>query len=198
MGQGAGWFGVDEMGAAGAGLGANMMLAQTYREAVDPTGMWVSEKLDGCRAFWDGEVLRTKDSWLPIDAPEFITQALPAGEALDGELWAGRGTFQLMRVLVQYKRASDPAWERVRYMVFDAPTTEEVPVELRWEHARQCRGPHVEFVEQWRCDGRTALHKDFARVVRGGGEGLMLRTPRHFYEFGRSRHWLKLKPCGVD
>lgn len=174
-----------------------MMLAQRLRDQ-DPTGMWVSEKLHGCRAFWDGRVLRTKDSWLPIDAPPFITAGLPRGRALDGELWAGYGTFEMVRVLVQYRHASDPAWRRVRYMLFDAPTAAAVPVEARWKIARATRGPHLRFVKQWRCSGPAELHRDFARIVKAGGEGLMLRDPGHCYEFGRSRHWLKMKPAGVD
>lgn len=174
-----------------------MMLAGRYRDQ-DPTGWWVSEKLHGCRAFWDGEVLRTKDSWLPIDAPEYITRGLPAGEARDGELWAGYGTFEMVRVLVQYQHASDPAWRRVKYMIFDAPTVEAVPVEERWQIAQQSKGPHLQAVKQWQCKGRTALDRDFAKVVQRGGEGLMLRAPGHYYEFNRSGSWLKLKPAGVD
>lgn len=175
------------------------MLAQRYREQ-DPTGWWVSEKLDGCRAFWDGQVLRTKDSWLPIDAPAYVTAGLPRGRSLDGELWAGRGTFELVRVLVQYRHASDPAWRRVRYMVFDAPTTDAVPVEARWQEAEKLAkcARAAQMVRQWRCGGEAQLHREFARVVRGGGEGLMLREPGHCYDFGRSRSWLKMKPAGRD
>lgn len=174
------------------------MLAQRYREQ-DPTGWWVSEKLDGCRAFWDGTVLRTKDSWLPIEAPAYVTAGLPKGRALDGELWAGRGTFELMRVLVQFSRAGDPAWRRVQYMVFDAPTTEAVPVEARWRTAEKlARGPQVRLVRQWLCRGSAQLRRDFARVRRAGGEGLMLRQPGHCYEFGRSWCWQKVKDPRVD
>jgi DNA ligase-1 len=175
-----------------------MMLAQRYRDSIDPTGMWVSEKLHGCRAFWDGQVLRTKDSWLPIDAPAYVTAGLPRGEARDGELWAGYGTFEMVRVLVQHPHAGDPAWRLVRYMLFDAPTTDAVPVEERWLETERTTGPHLGFVKQWRCTGANALQRDFARVVKAGGEGLMLRAPGHCYEFGRSRAWLKMKPAGVD
>ncbi len=173
------------------------MLAGRYRDQ-DPTGWWVSEKLDGCRAFWDGTVLRTKDSWLPIDAPDYITEGLPRGKARDGELWAGYGTFQLMRVLVQFPRASDPRWRQVRYCLFDAPTTDAVPVEKRWERLAKTTGPHLDIMPQWRCAGMAAMANDFAAVLKRGGEGLMLRAPGHHYEFGRSSRWLKVKPAGVD
>ena len=29
-----------------------VMLAQTYDDSIDPTGWWMSEKLDGVRAYW--------------------------------------------------------------------------------------------------------------------------------------------------
>ena len=32
-----------------------VLLAHKYTEGVDPTGWWLSEKLDGVRAFWDGK-----------------------------------------------------------------------------------------------------------------------------------------------
>lgn len=159
--------------------------------------MWLSEKLDGCRAFWDGECLRTKDSWLRIDAPEFITAGLPEGAARDGELWAGYGSFETMRVLVQFPRRADPRWRGVTFNLFDAPTTEAVPVEARW------RGLEVvnffaRIMPQVRVSNLEDMQAEFARVIARGGEGLVLRRPGHFYEFGRSRNWLKVKPSGVD
>lgn len=177
---------------------AGMMLANRYRDQ-DPTGLWLSEKLDGCRAFWDGQYLRTKDSWLPIHAPPTLTASLPKGRALDGELWAGRGTFEVVKVLVQQKRANHPNWANVRYMVFDAPTTASVPLERRWLDATQLAiGSRVQTVAQRICAGLADMQAEFARVLSLGGEGLVLRSPGHFYEFGRSRHWLKVKPALVD
>src|SRR5712675_837399 len=31
-----------------------LLLAETWDNAIDPTGWWLSEKLDGVRAYWDG------------------------------------------------------------------------------------------------------------------------------------------------
>ncbi|PWZ00472.1 hypothetical protein BCV70DRAFT_199750 [Testicularia cyperi] len=60
---------------------------------MDPTGWWVSEKLDGVRAFWDGKRLysRQKIEW---NAPAWWKNRLPKDITLDGELWMSRGTFQ--------------------------------------------------------------------------------------------------------
>lgn len=175
-----------------------MMLANRWH-GQDCSGWWASEKLDGCRAFWDGAVLRTRDSWLPIHAPAAITAQLPKGRSLDGELWAGRGTFQMVRVLVQTNRPTHPAWNAVRFMVFDAPTTDAIPLEKRWLVAqRLAKGAQVEWIKQERVASPAAMLARFKKVVAGGGEGLVLRQPASFYEFERSSRWLKVKPANVD
>lgn len=174
-----------------------VMLAQKYRDQ-DPTGWWVSEKLDGWRAFWDGYALRTR-TWQQIHAPDAITALLPKGIALDGELWAGRGGFLAMQSLGQINRPGDPRWAGVRYMVFDCPSTEAIPVETRLRHARKlAAGAQVGFVAQERVESAAAMWTRFKAVVRGGGEGLVLRRPESFYAFERNADWLKVKPVGID
>eukprot|EP01124_Arcella_intermedia_P002785 TRINITY_DN11518_c0_g1_i4.p1 TRINITY_DN11518_c0_g1~~TRINITY_DN11518_c0_g1_i4.p1 ORF type:complete len:468 (-),score=107.57 TRINITY_DN11518_c0_g1_i4:30-1433(-) len=52
----------------------------------DPTGWYISEKLDGYRAFWDGSKLYSKNGTLfPI--PLDFTHSFPSNICLDGELW---------------------------------------------------------------------------------------------------------------
>ena len=161
-------------------------------------GWWLSEKYDGCRAFWDGSCLRTR-SWLPIAAPDWFTASLPKGKPLDGELWAGRQTFQLMRVLVQFKMAERNEWKQVKYMVFDAPNTDSVPYEARQQTAMsRVVGEHARLAPQRRIESTADLDQEFKRVVTGGGEGLVLRRPGHFYEYGRTASWLKMKLAGVS
>jgi DNA ligase-1 len=176
-----------------------MMLAQKFTGKQDVSGWWLSEKYDGCRAFWDGANLRTREAWNVIECPPSLTASLPRGLALDGELWAGYGTFQQMRVLVQTNRPLDAGWQGVRFMVFDAPTTAAVGLESRWLAARElARGERVQFVEQHKVrDGAEAL-REMERIVRAGGEGVVLRRPGHCYSFGRSSCWLKVKPAGID
>ncbi|KAJ1029514.1 hypothetical protein NDA13_002761 [Ustilago tritici] len=75
--------------------------------AMDPTGWWISEKLDGVRAFWDGQRLysRQKIEW---NAPTWWKNQLPKDITLDGELWMSRGTFdqtsQVCRTTVRLGR----------------------------------------------------------------------------------------------
>jgi DNA ligase-1 len=74
--------------------GANappLLLAHRWEEQ-DPTGWWLSEKLDGVRAYWDGKqfISRLGNAYL---APDWFIEGLPEFP-LDGELFAGRGRFQ--------------------------------------------------------------------------------------------------------
>ena len=73
----------------GAAEAANVMLAQKYEEGkIDPTGWFISEKLDGVRAYWSGEGFYSRNG-NQFHAPAWYTKDLPK-EPLDGELWAGR------------------------------------------------------------------------------------------------------------
>ena len=66
-----------------------LLLAERYHGGIDVPDYWISEKLDGVRAVWDGRVLRFR-SGNPVSAPQWFLDGLPAA-ALDGELWLARG-----------------------------------------------------------------------------------------------------------
>ena len=68
-----------------------MTIGSDYHAGVDPTGWPVSEKLNGCRAYFDGSQFWTRGGNV-IAAPDWFTAGLP-GVPLDGEIWAGRGRF---------------------------------------------------------------------------------------------------------
>jgi DNA ligase-1 len=67
-------------------ISQSLMKAKDYNEEeVDPKGWWVSEKLDGVRAFWDGNKFWTQ-SGIEMKAPREYIRDMPR-TALDGELW---------------------------------------------------------------------------------------------------------------
>lgn len=174
-----------------------MMLAERW-QGQDVAGWWLAEKLDGVRAYWDGAVIRTR-SWREIDAPAWFVAKLPRGVALDGELWGGRGTFQIASELSRFARAADhPAWHVMQFCAFDWPTCEAIPFEARIAKIESWRNETVKPVELRRCEGATDARDTMAQIVRGGGEGVVVKRPKHFYEFGRSRDWLKVKPVTMD
>ena len=81
-------------------------------------------------------------------------------------------------------------------MVFDAPQAKG-NFEERMQFLRTTlseTNPFVRVVAQERCRGVTQLLAERDRVVRMGGEGLMLRQPESQYEPRRSPTLLKVKP----
>lgn len=125
-----------------------LMLAHTY----DPTkhriaGWYVSEKLDGQRAFWDGGISRglplhavpwaniakepdrlATGLWTrggkPISAPDWWLDWL-GPRPLDGELYAGRTRFQAVRSIVG-RHTPDPGWRSIKFHVFGFPRLDQV------------------------------------------------------------------------
>src|SRR5262249_59583486 len=95
-----------------------LLLAHKWESDHDPTGWWMSEKLDGIRAYWDGEtfVSRLGNKFY---APDWFIADLPA-DTLDGELWVGRKQFQRTTSIVR-SGAGGAEWRAVTYVVFDAP-----------------------------------------------------------------------------
>lgn len=122
---------------------------------VDVGGWYVSEKLDGSRCFWDGGITRelpvetipwantnnpktgtrknkvreiSTGLWSrygnPIIAPDWWLNQLPC-IPLDGELWAGRGQFQLCQSITRRDTPSDE-WRNIQFAVIGSPPFEAV------------------------------------------------------------------------
>lgn len=169
--------------------------AETYRQGIDPTQYWVSEKLDGVRAVWDGEELRFR-SGNPIHAPAWFTRGLP-GQKLDGELWIGRGQFDRLSGIVRKVEPDDAEWREVKYMLFelpDAPGTFSERVDAMARLVAQIGLPHLHMVDQFRVTNALELQRKLDAVVKADGEGLMLHRADALYHSGRSDDMLKYKP----
>ena len=93
------------------------MLARSY-EYTDPRGWWMSEKLDGVRAVWTGTDFISRSGKV-FPAPAEMRAAMPAGVAIDGELFAGRGKFQTS--IGKIRRG---IWDGITFKAFDAITEE--------------------------------------------------------------------------
>lgn len=172
-----------------------LLLAEVLRGDVALADYWVSEKLDGARALWDGQSLRFR-SGRPVPAPAWFIAALPP-EPLDGELWLGRGRFAELSGIVRRQQPRDDEWRQVRFMVFEQPdgagSFTERAERLKAIVAR-AGVPWLQVVEQFRVADRAALQARLDAVVAGGGEGLMLHRADAPYVTGRSDALLKLKP----
>ena len=80
----------------------SLLLAEKFdEESNDPTGYYISEKLDGVRCFWNGKKMFTRNG-NPIICPSFFTKNWPKSQ-LDGELWVKRNCFQGCIRIVKHK-----------------------------------------------------------------------------------------------
>jgi len=177
---------------------ADVMLAEKWSDE-DPSGWWISEKLDGVRAVWrGGEFVSRGDN--KFSCPAWFQSKMPPGCVLDGELWGGRRQFQkTVGIVKSASRAKE--WDFLTYMVFDVladergVSVERQPFEERLEVIRRiCAGAEVlKPVPMQKCTGREHLQELLSAVEHSGGEGLMLRRPRSAYEHRRSKSLLKVK-----
>lgn len=171
------------------------------RGKCDPTGWWVSEKLDGvrCVASYSPErkcVELFTRTGKRINAPAEFTAAFPQDVTLDGELYGNRTNFDEVSGITRKKTPIETEWRGIKYMVFDV-----VDTDMRFEERQAVlaavlppRHPTCSIVAQTRCTGADHLAKMFDRVVdQLNGEGLMLREPESRYAFKRSSTLLKMK-----
>lgn len=172
-----------------------LTLAKTYQGQIDLTQYWVSEKLDGVRAYWNGQQLISRQGKTYL-APTWFTQDFPT-QALDGELWLGRGQFQPLLSIVRKKQAIDSEWLQVHYYVFDLPQLNK-PFSQRLEELqqliKQSNSPYLQLAHQYLLSNESELMNELDRIVSIGGEGLMLHRADAFYHAGRNNDLLKVKP----
>jgi DNA ligase-1 len=141
-------------------------------------GYLVSEKLDGTRCFWDGGLSRGVKTeqipWAsitdpktgkrksklkplatglwsrygnPIMAPDDFLNALPSCP-LDGELWAGRGNFQLCRSICGGDEP-DPRFHQITYAVYSAPAIPYVFGTGEIKNTNMVCDLNFEAIEKW-------------------------------------------------
>lgn len=169
------------------------MLPREYHGALDVSGWWMSEKLDGVRAYWDGKQLYSKNG-LPFSPPPEFVAGLPSF-ALEGELWGGRGAFARTASTV-LRQQPHPGWLKLRFMIFDVPAVEgsfrtRLGRAAAWFDANPA--PYARLIEQIVVEDSAHLSHQLDTVESLGGEGLIVRDPEAGYVSGRSTSILKVK-----
>ena len=130
-----------------------LMLGKNYDQKKHKiAGHYMSEKLDGIRAFWDGGISRglptTSVPWASVINPKTgqpKTKVKPMATGLwsrygnpimapdwflnqlpccplDGELWAGRGGFQTVTSVCKKDAPIEDDWRQITYGVFGCPS----------------------------------------------------------------------------
>jgi DNA ligase-1 len=176
-----------------AKAGAPVLLAENWTNDVDLSGWWMSEKLDGVRAYWEGTQFLSRQG-NRYHAPDWFVEGLPQ-TPLDGELWIGRKKFQRTTSIARRQDKPD-LWSELRYVVFDAPA-HDADFETRLAFVQDLllskKPPYTVFHAHELVKDLEHLRGELARIEALGGEGLMLRQPRSRYAVGRSSTLLKVK-----
>lgn len=171
-----------------------LLLAEVYASGLDVTQYLVSEKYDGVRAVWDGKALTSRQGNV-IKAPEWFVKDLP-NMPLDGELWLARGQFDALSGAVRKNTPIDAEWKKISYLIFELPNTKgdfDERAKQIVDIVNEANIPHLKAVKQFRVKDEAALKKELQKVVKKGGEGLMLHRADAPYITGRSDVLLKLK-----
>ena len=171
-----------------------IQLASEFDKQVILADYLVSEKLDGVRGRWDGEIMWTRGgnrvllpSWFSANFPSI---------ALDGELWMGRGTFDSMSSLVRTQVTAAEQWRKVRFMVFDVPSL-STDFASRYHYAQthfSTLSPYLGVIEQYTLQDLPSLYDDLDAKVAQGAEGLILHRKQSLYIAARNNDVMKLKP----
>jgi DNA polymerase/3'-5' exonuclease PolX len=189
-----------------------------------PIGWLMSEKFDGYRAIFcydeAGQGKFYSRAGKTFQAPQWFLDAMPTHKLLgtrilDGELWAGRDNFQLMGV-VRKKVPNDEEWTSIQYQVYDITNMDDTFVnrlkELQsivkgtgcsWKRKKKqnlidypfhnLESPVV-YATQVFIRSYEKMDAFYKEIVKGGGEGIMMKHPYQPYENGRSSYMLKYKP----
>jgi DNA ligase 1 len=172
----------------------DILLAQVYASGLDVKQYLVSEKYDGVRAVWDGKQLISRQGNV-IHAPAWFVQDFP-NTPLDGELWLARGQFDALSGAVRKDNPIDAEWKQISYLIFELPNAVgdfEARAKQIVNIVTEAKLPHLKAVKQFRVKDEAELKKELQKVVKNGGEGLMLHRADAPYITGRSDALLKLK-----
>lgn len=172
----------------------DLLLAEVYRDGVVVEHYWISEKLDGVRAYWDGQQLISRGGER-IAAPAWFTKDFPK-TALDGELWLGRNQFAATFSIVSKLQPIDREWQQIQYFIFElpnAPGSFTERISAMQSLIQQHQSPYLKLVPQFRIASKDKLLLKLQQLEQQGAEGLMLHHQDALYTTGRSSHLLKLK-----
>lgn len=172
-----------------------LQLANIYTPGIKLEDYWVSEKLDGVRAYWNGKHFFSKQGYI-YQAPDWFVKDLPEFP-LDGELWLDRGQFERLSGIVRKQEPIDEEWALVTYQVFDLPdypAAFDVRLRKLQDYFQQtATPPWLYLIPQFKLTRQNELNAMLEKVVTDKGEGLMLHKGSSQYHAGRDDDLLKLK-----
>lgn len=171
-----------------------IQLASKFHEDIIVNNYWISEKLDGVRAYWDGKKLISRRG-NHISAPIWFISDFP-NQPLDGELWIARSKFEQVSSIARTKNGGVDRWEMVSFMIFDLPSSTATFTErlvIMQQLVDKSNSPYLKMIKQQKIASHQALQEKLDKVINAGGEGLMLHHINAYYQVKRSQDLMKLK-----
>ncbi len=164
-----------------------LLLLNNYSSDINVTSWLMSEKLDGVRAYWDGEKLISR-SGRTFAVPSFFLKNFPKTK-LDGELWNKRGSFSKIVSIVNKKTPHD-GWKNITYNVFEVPDAEG---DLLGRLSGVKETHYIKVIKQIKVKNRTHLEEFLKSVEKKGAEGVVVRDGTLRYYARRTNSALKMK-----
>jgi DNA ligase-1 len=165
-----------------------LLLLKTYKD--QNTTNWVmSEKLDGIRAYWDGNQLLTRNG-KKIYAPKWFIKDYPNFE-IDGELWTKRGDFENISSIVRDKIPSRN-WSQIKHYIFEVPNAKGGLFQ-RLEKAKTYQNTYIKILPQIIILNIEHQKNYLKEVESKNGEGIVVRDPNVLYTNKRTSKALKVK-----
>ena len=158
------------------------------------SGWLASEKLDGVRAYWDGENLLSRQG-KELNAPLSFTKNFPKF-ALDGELYAKELKFEEIQATVMDKLPDEKAWQRLKFHMFDVPEASGGlldRLEILAKFLKNEPNHNLIIIKQIKMRDNAQFLKFAESIIVKGGEGAVVRDPNTPYERKRSKNALKFK-----
>jgi ATP dependent DNA ligase domain len=171
----------------------DLLRLSEYKEQ-NVSGWLASEKLDGVRAYWDGENLLSRQG-KKLNAPLSFTKNFPKF-ALDGELYAKELKFEEIQATVMDKLPDEKAWNRLKFHVFDVPEASGgllTRLEVLAKFLKNEPNQNLIIIKQIKMRDNAQFLKFTEDIIVKGGEGAVVREPNAPYERKRSKNALKFK-----
>ena len=164
-----------------------LFLLNNYTQDTNVTSWYMSEKLDGVRAYWDGKKLISRNGKI-FNPPTFFIKDFP-NHKLDGELWTKRVDFSNISSIVNTKKTNN-RWQNLTYNIFEVPNAKGNLIE-RLHVAKETK--YIKIIKQIKVKNKEHLKKFLKSVENKGGEGVVVRDGSLSYYTGRDKNALKVK-----
>ena len=157
------------------------------------TNWYMSEKLDGIRAYWNGKEFISKNG-NKIYAPFWFTKDFPPFE-LDGELWSKREDFENIQNIV-LDETPTTKWNEITYNIFEVPNTDgnfNKRLEKITLWLEKNPNKFIKIIPQKICKNESDLDNYLKELIAKKAEGIILKNPNLDYFTGRNENILKVK-----